>query len=81
MSQLELVDATGARMLGDMVQALESSGVTVLIKGVQPRHEDLFRTVGVLGALRHPKHLFDDLPSAIEHARDHVRRERIAPTP
>ncbi len=81
MSQLELVDATGARMLGDMVQALESSGVTVLIKGVQPRHEDLFRTVGVLGALRHHKHLFDDLPSAIEHARDHVRRERIAPTP
>ena len=81
MSQLELVDATGARMLGDIVQALEARGVTVLIKGIQPRHEDLFRTVGVLGALRHHKHLFDDLPTAIGHARDHVRRERCGPTP
>lgn len=81
MSQLELVDATGARILGDIVQALEARGVTVLIKGIQPRHEDLFRTVGVLGALRHHKHLFDDLPTAIGHARDHVRRERSGPTP
>ena len=38
-------------------------------------------TVGVLGALRHHKHLFDDLPTAIGHARDHVRRERCGPTP
>ena len=81
MSQLELVDATGARMLGDMVQALEARGVTVLIKGVQARHESLFRTVGVLGALRHHHHLYNDLPTAIAHARDHVRREQSAPTP
>lgn len=75
MSQLELVDATGARMIGDIVQALERRGITVLIKGVQPRHEDLFRTVGALGALRHHNHLFSELPPAIEHARSHVRRE------
>ncbi|WP_336631213.1 MULTISPECIES: SulP family inorganic anion transporter [unclassified Microbacterium] len=75
MSRLELVDATGARALGDIVQALERRGVTVLIKGVQPRHESLFRTVGVLGSLRHHNHLFTDLPSAIAHARSHVRRE------
>ncbi|GAA3022774.1 SulP family inorganic anion transporter [Microbacterium dextranolyticum] len=75
MSRLELVDATGARALGDIVQTLERRGVTVLIKGVQPRHEGLFRTVGVLGSLRHHNHLFIDLPSAIAHARRHVRRE------
>lgn len=80
MSQLELVDATGARMLGDIVQSLERRGITVLIKGVQPRHEDLFRSVGVLGSLRHHKHLFTDLPAAIAHARDHIRRERDAAT-
>lgn len=80
MSQLELVDATGARMLGDIVQSLERRGITVLIKGVQPRHEDLFRSVGVLGSLRHHKHLFTDLPTAIAHARDHIRRERDAAT-
>lgn len=75
MSQLELVDATGAHMLGEITQALERRGITVLIKGVQPRHEDLFRSVGVLAALRHHNHLFTDLPSAIAHARSHVRRE------
>lgn len=75
MSQLELVDATGARILGDIVQMLERRGVTVLIKGVQARHEDLFQTVGVLGALRHHRHLFISLPDAITHARSHVRRE------
>lgn len=75
MSQLELVDATGAHMLGEITQTLERRGITVLIKGVQPRHEDLFRTVGVLAALRHHNHLFADLPSAIAHARSHVHRE------
>ncbi len=48
MSQLELVDATGARVLTDIVHALERRGVTVLIKGVRPEYEELFRTVGVL---------------------------------
>lgn len=76
MSQLELVDATGARVLSEIVQSLERRGVTVLIKGVQPGHEELFRSVGVLASLRHQNHLFADLPSAIEHARTHVRRER-----
>ncbi|WP_374974508.1 SulP family inorganic anion transporter [Microbacterium trichothecenolyticum] len=75
MSRLELVDATGARVLTEIVQTLERRGVTVLIKGVQPGHEELFRTVGVLDSLRHQNHLFADLPAALEHARSHVRRQ------
>ncbi|MFN8086267.1 MAG: sodium-independent anion transporter [Microbacterium sp.] len=78
MSRVELVDATGARALGDIVQRLERRGVTVLIKGIQPRHEGLFRTVGVLAALRHHKHLFDDPPAAVAHARTHARETRTA---
>lgn len=78
MSQLELVDATGARVLGEIVTALERRGITVLIKGVRPGHEELFRTVGVLDALRHANHLFAELPPALEHARSHVRREAVA---
>lgn len=74
MSQLELVDATGAHVLTEIVRRLEARGVTVLIKGVQEGHTELFRTVGVLDALRHHRHLFADLPDAIEHARDHLRR-------
>ena len=53
MSQLELVDATGAHVLSEIVQRLEARGVTVLIKGVRDGHVELFRTVGVLDALRH----------------------------
>lgn len=75
MSQVELVDATGARILEEIVQTLERRGVTVLIKGVQPRHDRLFRRIGVLDALRDDRHLFLSLPDAIAHARDHVRRE------
>ncbi|RQP12008.1 MAG: SulP family inorganic anion transporter [Microbacteriaceae bacterium] len=78
MSQLELVDATGAHVLSEIVQRLEARGITVLIKGVREGHVELFRTVGVLSALRHHKHLFDDLPSAIEHARGHIAREAQA---
>lgn len=75
MSQLELVDATGAHVLSEIVQQLERRGVTVLIKGVREGHVELFRTVGVLGSLRHQNHLFADLPAAITHARSHVLRE------
>jgi SulP family sulfate permease len=75
MSQLELVDATGARVLSEIVQRLEARRVTVLIKGVQEGHVELFRTVGVLAALRHENHLFTDLEPAIEHARSHIRRD------
>ncbi len=78
MSQLELVDATGARMLADIVLALERRGVTVLIKGVQPRHDSLFRRVGVLDSLRHQNHLFTDLPAALAHARSHISRDPAA---
>lgn len=80
MSQLQFVDATGARVLGEIVTALERRGITVLVKGVQARHEELFRTVGVLGGLRHHRHLFTELAPAVEHARSHILREGRAPS-
>ncbi|MGR6091812.1 SulP family inorganic anion transporter [Brevibacterium sp. CSND-B09] len=76
MSQLELVDATGAHILTDMVTAFERRGITVLIKGVRDSQAGLFEQVGVLAALRHHKHLFDELPAALAHARSHVERAR-----
>ena len=79
MSQLELVDATGAHVLSEIVTRLEARGVTVLIKGVREGHAELFRAVGVLGALRDHRHLFDDLPAAIAHARSHIEREAESP--
>ena len=74
LSRLERVDATGARILSEIVRGLERRGITVLIKGVREAHTELFREVGVLAALRHHKHLFVDLEDALEHARSHVER-------
>ncbi|HJB10843.1 MAG TPA: SulP family inorganic anion transporter [Candidatus Brachybacterium merdavium] len=74
LSKLERVDATGARVLSEIVRGLERRGITVLIKGVQEHHSELFRRVGVLAALRHHKHLFVDFDDALEHARSHVQR-------
>ncbi len=78
MSQLQILDATGARVITDIVTALERRGVTVLIKGIQDRHLQLVTRVGVLDSLRHHKHLFSDLDVAVQHARSHVRRAREA---
>ena len=74
MSQIGSLDATGARVITEMVQGLERRGITVLLKGIQARHLALARRVGILDSLRHHKHLFDELLAAVEHARDHVRR-------
>ncbi|HYH77082.1 MAG TPA: SulP family inorganic anion transporter [Arthrobacter sp.] len=78
MSQLQILDATGARVITDIVQALERRGITVLIKGIQDRHLRLVIRVGALDALRHHKHLFTDLAPAVEHARSHVARAHAA---
>ncbi|MGN6501292.1 MAG: SulP family inorganic anion transporter [Pseudolysinimonas sp.] len=72
LSQLQEVDATGARVLSEIVTRLESRGVTVLIKGVRDRHLDLFRGIGVMQALGHGDHIFTTLDGAVAHARRHV---------
>ncbi|QTX05400.1 SulP family inorganic anion transporter [Agromyces archimandritae] len=77
MSQLQLLDATGAQVVTELIRALERRGITVLVKGVQSRHLELVRRVGVIDSLRHRKHLFDSLDAAAEHARSHVRRAAL----
>ncbi|TJY70205.1 SulP family inorganic anion transporter [Arthrobacter sp. CAU 1506] len=81
MSQLQILDATGAKVIADLITALERRGITVLIKGIQDRHLQLARRVGVLESLRHHKHLFGELDAAVDHARSHVRRNREARQP
>jgi sulfate permease, SulP family len=74
LSQVQLMDATGAQVLAQLVTTLERRGVTVLVKGIQPRHLELATRVGVVDALRDRSHLFDSLEPAVEHAREHVLR-------
>jgi SulP family sulfate permease len=71
---LQMLDATGAQALGEVIEELESRGVTVLLKGPRTAHLELLRDVGVLDRLAHENHLFADLDAAIAHARTHVRR-------
>jgi SulP family sulfate permease len=72
MSQLGMLDATGAHTLAEIVSELEARGITVIIKGVQPEHRNLLTNVGIFDALRHENHLMDSLDEAIAHARSHV---------
>jgi SulP family sulfate permease len=74
MSQLQVLDATGAKVITEMITGLERRGTTVLVKGIQPQHLRLANRVGVISSLRHLKHLFTDLDDAVAHARDHVAR-------
>ncbi|MEP6481386.1 MAG: SulP family inorganic anion transporter [Rhodoglobus sp.] len=81
MSQLQVLDATGARVVTEMIHDLERRGITVLVKGIQPEHVRLATTVGIISSLRHANHLFTDLDSAIEHARSHVQRADVTQLP
>ncbi|CAJ1506930.1 SulP family inorganic anion transporter [[Mycobacterium] burgundiense] len=74
MSQLGMLDATGAHTLGRIAEELEARGITVIIKGVQPEHMNLLTNVGVIDSLRHENHLIDSLDDAIAHARSHANR-------
>ena len=72
--ELQVLDATGAQALGEIVGQLEARGITVLIKGPRPDHLRVLEAVGVLDRLAHERHLFDNLDDAIAHARSHVAR-------
>ncbi|KMO73061.1 sodium-independent anion transporter [Mycolicibacterium chubuense] len=72
MSQLGMLDATGANTLAQICAELESRGITVIIKGVREEHSALLENVGVFESLRHENHLVDTLDEAVEHARTHV---------
>jgi SulP family sulfate permease len=71
---LQMLDATGAQALSEIVAELESRGITVLIKGPRPEHLRLLGTVGALDRLAHENHVFTDLDAAVAHAQLHAHR-------
>ena len=71
---LQVLDATGAQALGEIVDDLEQRGITVLLKGPRPEHLKVLAAVGALDRLAHERHVFDDLDAAVAHAREHVAR-------
>jgi SulP family sulfate permease len=73
---IQVLDATGAQALGEIVAELEDRGITVLLKGPRPEHLRILAVTGALDRLAHENHLFTDLDAALAHARTHVDRER-----
>jgi SulP family sulfate permease len=71
---LQVLDATGAHALGEIVADLEHRHITVLLKGPRPEHERLLRAVGALDHLATEHHIFTNLDDAIAHARLHAAR-------
>jgi SulP family sulfate permease len=71
---VQVLDASGAQALGEIVADLEQRGITVLLKGPRPEHRRVLEAVGTLDELAHARHVFADLDDAITHARLHVAR-------
>lgn len=74
LSQVQVLDATGAQALGEIVAELEGRGITVLLKGLRPRHRRILDAVGAFERLAHERHVFESLPEAVAHARHHLAR-------
>ena len=75
---VQVLDATGAHALGEIVSELEGRGITVLLKGPRPEHLRILGAVGTLDRLAHENHVFTRLDDAVAHARLHVVRAGIA---
>jgi SulP family sulfate permease len=71
---LQVLDATGAQALGEIIEDLEHRHITVLLKGPSEPHRRILEAVGALERLAHENHVFTDLDAAVDHARLHVRR-------
>ncbi|WBC14418.1 SulP family inorganic anion transporter [Micromonospora sp. WMMA1998] len=69
MSRVSTIDATGAQVLGDAVARLRARGITVLLSGITPGHDQVLSALGVADELRREGLVFPDTPAAIRYAR------------
>jgi SulP family sulfate permease len=74
LSGMVMLDATGARALGEIVDQFADRGITVLLKGASPEHTRLLAAVGTLAPLLAQHHVFATMPEAVAHAGVHVAR-------
>ncbi|HEX3003677.1 MAG TPA: SulP family inorganic anion transporter [Angustibacter sp.] len=65
LANLAMLDATGARAVGEIVEELDGRGIAVVLKISSPQHLRLLRTVGALDLLERRGNVRGDLPAAI----------------
>ncbi|WFE48530.1 SulP family inorganic anion transporter [Verrucosispora sp. WMMD1129] len=70
MSRVSTIDATGAHVLGDAIRRLQGRGITVLLSGIVPGHDQVLDALGVADQLRRDGLVFSDTPAAIAYARN-----------
>ena len=68
LGSVAMLDATGARVLGEIVEHLHRQGITVLVKGASDEHRRLLAAVGTLAPLVERGHVFATFPEAVAHA-------------
>jgi sulfate permease, SulP family len=72
MSRVSTIDATGAHVLGAAIDRLRRRGITVLLSGIAPDHEQVLTALGGAERLRRDGQVFADTPAAIAYARNHL---------
>lgn len=72
MSGVDMLDATGAKALSVVVEDLTRQHITVLFKGLSPKHEQLLDDFGALTGSGPHRHSFASLEDATAHAREHA---------
>lgn len=70
LGQVQVLDATGAQALGDIVEHLQHRGIAVLLCSVRPWHLRLIEGIGVLDALTHSHHVLPTIDEAIAYAHE-----------
>ncbi|THV32104.1 SulP family inorganic anion transporter [Glycomyces paridis] len=79
LSRVTAIDATGALVLRDAVERLESRGVTVYFSGLRAEHAKTLTAVGLLERFREEHKLFATTPAAIAAAREHLAATGVIP--
>ena len=79
MSRVSAMDASGARVLGDVIDKLTRRGTLVLVSGVREEHQDRLDVLGVLDRLHTEGRVFASTPDAIAFAHTHLRDLGLVP--
>jgi SulP family sulfate permease len=72
LADVQVLDATGAPALAEIIDELEGRGVTVLLHGARPEHERTLAAVGANPRQAHERHTFAPHDEAREQAPRHA---------
>ncbi|MGN6302839.1 MAG: SulP family inorganic anion transporter, partial [Angustibacter sp.] len=78
LANLAMLDATGARAVGDIAEELDGRGIAVVLKVASPQHLRLLRTVGALELIERQGNVRSDLPDAVGRALELAAAPRAA---